>query len=135
MNALLGLIYVMLALAIAIALMGIANTLALAVTERTRELGILRAVGGTRRQIKRMIRYESVIVAVFGAIGGIGLGAFLGWGFVQALISSDDLQAFSAPVGQLIIILIVGAIAGVLAAIRPARRASKLDVLKAVGAQ
>jgi putative ABC transport system permease protein len=134
-NTMLGLIYVMLALAIAIALMGIANTLALAVTERTRELGILRAVGSTRRQLKRMIRYESVIVAVFGAIGGIALGAFLGWGFVQALISNDDLQAFSAPVGQLITILIVGAIAGVLAAIRPARRAAKLDVLQAIGAE
>src|SRR5213078_1999269 len=93
-NTLLGLIYVMLALAIAIALMGIANTLALAVTERSRELGILRAVGTTRRQLKRMIRYESVIVAVFGAMGGIALGAFLGWGFVQSLISNDDLEAF-----------------------------------------
>jgi putative ABC transport system permease protein len=134
-DTLLGLIYVMLALAIAIALMGIANTLALAVTERTRELGILRAVGSTRRQLKRMIRYESVIVAVFGAIGGIALGAFLGWGFVQSLISNDDLQAFSAPVGQLITILIIGAIAGVLAAIRPARRAAKLDVLQAIGAE
>jgi putative ABC transport system permease protein len=131
-NLMLGLVYVMLALAILIALMGIANTLSLAVNERTRELGVLRAVGAEQRQVRRLVRYESVIVALFGALGGIGLGTFIGWAVVEASINAEELTAFSAPTGQLIAILVVGAIAGVLAAIRPARRAARLDVVRAV---
>ncbi len=133
-NMMLGLIYVMLFLAIVIALMGIANTLSLAVYERRRELGLLRAVGGTRSQVRSMIRWESVIVALFGTLGGVGLGVFLGWALVHAASGEMPSSAFAAPPGQLVTVLIVGALAGALAAIRPARRAAKLDPLAAIGA-
>jgi putative ABC transport system permease protein len=127
----LSIIYVMLALAVLIALMGIANTLALSVLERRHELGLLRAVGETRRQVRRMIRGESMIISVFGTVGGIGLGVFFGWALVRAA-SSEGLGVFSAGPTQLVVILVVGAIAGVLAAVRPARKAAKLDVLSAI---
>jgi putative ABC transport system permease protein len=131
-DQLLGVVYVMLALAIVIALLGIANTLSLSVYERTRELGLLRAVGTTRSQIRSMIRWESVIVSVFGTIGGLVLGLFLGWALVHAVAQGGTgTGTFSAPAPQLIIIAVVGAIAGVLAAIRPARRATRLNVLDA----
>jgi putative ABC transport system permease protein len=129
----LALIYVMLALAILIALMGIANTLALSIHERTRELGLLRAVGQTRRQVRAMVRGESVLIALFGTAGGIGVGVFLGWALVRAS-AGDGLGSFSAAPGPLVAIVLAGALAGVLAAIRPARRASRLDVLSAIAA-
>ncbi|RFU42708.1 ABC transporter permease [Actinomadura logoneensis] len=127
MNAFLGIVYVMLALAIVIALLGIANTLALSVHERTRELGLLRAVGATRRQLRAMIRWESLIVSLFGTAGGAGLGLFLGWALAAALSNP-----FSVPAVPLVVILLVGAAAGVLAALRPARRAARLPALTAV---
>jgi putative ABC transport system permease protein len=133
-DTMLGLVYVMLFLAVLIALMGIANTLSLSIHERTRELGLLRAVGETRSQLRSMVRWESVIIAVFGTIGGLALGMFLGWAFFEAA-STDDLGTFAAPIGQLLIVLVVGAIAGVLAGIRPARRAARLDVLTAIGGE
>ncbi|TDD80251.1 FtsX-like permease family protein [Actinomadura darangshiensis] len=122
-------VYGMLILAIVIALLGIANTLSLAVHERTRELGLLRAVGATRPQIRSMVRWESVIVALFGTGGGLGLGVFLGWGLGSALGNPFA----PAPV-QMAVIAVVGAIAGALAAIRPARRASRLAILSAIAA-
>jgi putative ABC transport system permease protein len=128
----LGLIYVLLALAILIALMGIANTLALAVYERTSELGILRAVGTTRSQVRAMVRWEAVIVAVFGTLAGIAVGVFLGWGLFRLASVGGSFVTFALPVAQLATIVVVGAIAGVLAGMRPARRAAKLDVLQAV---
>jgi len=118
--------------------MGIPNTLSLSVYERIRELGLLRAVGETRRQLRSMIRWESVIVAVFGTVGGLGVGLFLGWALVKAASEgTGDMIApsFSAPVGQLVVVLVVGAIAGVLAGIRPARRAAKLPVLRAIASE
>jgi len=130
-NTLLGIIYVLLALAIIIALMGIANTLSLSVHERTRELGLLRAVGETRGQLRSMIRWESVIIATFGTIGGLGLGLFLGWALVQAA-SQDGAIPFTAPISQLGAVLVTGALAGVLAGVRPARRAAKLNALRAI---
>lgn len=133
-NTILGLIYVMLALAIIIALMGISNTLSLSIHERTRELGVLRAVGQTRAQTRAMVRWESVLVAVFGTIGGIGIGTLLGWSVVEAA-SSTTLSAFSAPPTQLALFVLVGAIAGTLAGIRPARRAARLNVLQAISAE
>jgi putative ABC transport system permease protein len=133
-DAALGLIYVLLALAIIIALMGIANTLALAVYERTAELGVLRAVGTTRPQVRAMVRWEAVIVAVFGTITGIAVGVFLGWGLFRLANVAAGFSSFAIPTTQLVIIVVVGAIAGVLAGLRPARRAAKLDVLEAVAA-
>lgn len=133
-DVLLTIIYALLAVAILIALMGIANTLSLAVHERTRELGLLRAVGQTRSQLRSMVRWESVIVATFGSIGGLGLGLFLAWGLVRALDAAEGFGTFVVPVGSLAGVLIVGAAVGVLAGLRPAWRASRLDVLAAVAA-
>jgi putative ABC transport system permease protein len=133
-DLMLGIIYVLLTLAIIIALMGIANTLFLSVHERTRELGLLRAVGQTRGQLRSMVRWESVIIAVFGTVGGLGLGLFLGWALVRAA-SAANLVLFTVPGGRLAVVLAVGAAAGVLAGYRPARRAAKLNVLQAIAAE
>jgi putative ABC transport system permease protein len=131
-DQMLTVVYGLLALAIVIAVMGIANTISLAVHERTRELGLLRAVGQSRRQTRTMVRWECVMTAVFGTIGGIVLGTFLGWGLVQAVGESEGLGEFAVPVSSLAVVLVLGAAAGVLAAMRPARRAAKLDVLHAI---
>ena len=124
----------MLALAIVIALMSIANTLSLSIHERSRELGLFRAVGQTRRQARSMVRWESVIIATFGTIGGIVLGTFLGWGLVEAS-SSGTITVFSVSPVQLVVFLVVGAVAGTLAGIRPARRAARLDILAAIATE
>jgi putative ABC transport system permease protein len=134
-NALLALVYVLLLLAIVIALMGIANTLSLSIHERTREIGLLRAVGQTRAQVRAMVRWEAVIVALFGTIGGLVLGVFLGWALVKAASVSQAITRFAAPGGQLVVVLVLGALAGVLAGWRPARRAARLDVLAAIATE
>jgi putative ABC transport system permease protein len=135
-DMMLGIIYALLALAIFIALMGIANTLSLAIHERTRELGLLRAVGQTRGQVRSMVRWESVVIATFGAVTGIALGVFLGWALVQAVgTASGGLGVFALPADRLGVVLVVGAIAGVLAGLRPARRAARLDVLAAIATE
>jgi putative ABC transport system permease protein len=132
-NTILGLVYVMLALAILIALMGVANTLSLSIHERTRELGLLRALGQTRTQARGMIRWESVIVATFGTLGGVILGTFLGWAVVSAS-ASTGLEVFSASPVQLALFLVLGVLTGVAAGIRPARRAARLNPLTAIAA-
>ncbi len=124
------LLYVLLALSVVISLFGMVNTLALTVFERTRELGMLRAVGMTRRQVRRMVRHESVITALIGAALGLPLGIFLALLVTQAL-SEYDLQ-FAIPTGALITFVIVAVIAGIVAAILPARRAARLRVLEAL---
>jgi putative ABC transport system permease protein len=129
-NPLLGLVYALLSLAIIVSLFGIANTLALSIYERTRELGMLRAVGMSRRQVRRMIRYESVITALIGAVLGMVLGLI--FAALMSVPLEDQGFVLSYPVGQLVFILVVAAIAGVLAAIAPARRAARLDVLQAL---
>jgi putative ABC transport system permease protein len=126
----LTLLYVLLALSVIISLFGMVNTLVLSVFERTRELGMLRAVGMTRRQVRRMVRHESVITALIGASLGLPLGIFLALLVTQAL-SQYDLQ-FEIPTGSLIIFVVVAVIAGLLAAILPARRAARLNVLRAL---
>ena len=118
-DMMLNVVYVLLALAIVIALMGIANTLSLSIHERTRELGLLRAVGQTRRQLRSMVRGEAVTVALFGTAGGVGLGLFLGWAMVEAL-ADEGFTAFAVPVTSLAVVLVVGALAG-RARRRPAR--------------
>jgi putative ABC transport system permease protein len=126
-DQLVNLFYALLVLAIVISLFGIANTLALSIHERTRELGMLRAIGMSRRQVRTMIRYEAVITALIGAILGIVLGVIF-----AALISQplkDEGFTLSYPVGSLVVLLVLAGLAGVLAAIPPARRASRLDVL------
>jgi putative ABC transport system permease protein len=124
------LLYVLLALSVIVSLFGMVNTLALSVFERTRELGMLRAVGMTRRQTRRMIRHESVITALIGAALGLPLGIFLA-ALVTSALGQYDLR-FELPLGQLIVLVVVAVFAGLLAAITPARRAAKLDPLKAL---
>jgi putative ABC transport system permease protein len=131
-DQLLTIIYVLLVMAIVIALMGIANTLSLSIHERTRELGLLRAVGQSRRQLRRMVRGEALVVALFGTVGGLGLGTFLGWAMVKTIEAEEGLGAFAVPAGQLGVVVALGAIVGVVAAVRPARRAARLDVLQAI---
>jgi putative ABC transport system permease protein len=129
-GALVRLVYALLSLAVIVSIFGIVNTLALSIHERTRELGMLRAVGMTRSQVRRMIRYESVITAQIGALLGTALGILF-----AALMSrplADEGFELAYPVGQLIAILVLAALAGVLAAVWPARRASRLDVLDAL---
>ena len=129
-DQLLGLIYALLALAIVVSLFGIANTLALSIHERTRELGMLRAIGMSRRQVRTMIRYEAVITALIGAILGMAIGVVFAALIAQPL--EEEGFALSYPVGELVFLLVFAAFAGVLAAIPPARRASRLDVLEAL---
>jgi putative ABC transport system permease protein len=124
------LLYVLLALSVIVSLFGMVNTLALSVFERTRELGMLRAVGMTRRQVRRMVRHESVITALIGAALGLPLGIFLALLVTQAL-AQYDLQ-FAIPAGALITFVIVAVVAGIVAAILPARRAARLRVLEAL---
>jgi len=117
--------------AVIIAVLGITNTLTLSVYERTREIGLLRAVGMSQRQVRRMIRWEAVIVASFGAILGVAIGIVLGWAVVRAL-ADEGFGAFAIPYGQVVAALILAAIAGVLAAIWPARKAARMNVLDAI---
>ena len=129
-NSLLGLVYALLSLAVIVSLFGIVNTLALSIHERTRELGMLRAVGMSRRQVRTMVRYEAVITALIGAILGTVLGVIF-----AVLVSrplADEGFKLSYPIGTLAILLVLSALAGVVAAIGPARRASRLDVLRAL---
>jgi putative ABC transport system permease protein len=132
LDLLLGIVYVLLALAVVIALLGIGNTLSLAVHERRRELGLLRAVGQTRRQVRSVLRLESVIVALFGTVVGLTLGAYLGW-VLFATVWTDG-GSFTLPIARLLVIAVMGALAGVLAARRPAKRAARTPVLEAIAA-
>jgi putative ABC transport system permease protein len=129
-NQLVGFFYVLLALAIVISLLGIVTTLALSIHERTRELGMLRAVGMSRRQVRTMVRYESVITALIGAILGTVLGVI--FASLLAVPLADEGFELSYPIVTLLILLVLAALAGVLAAIFPARRAARLDVLRAL---
>jgi putative ABC transport system permease protein len=129
----LGLIYVLLALAILVALIGIVNTLILSVFERTHELGLLRAVGMRRRQVREMVRSEAVIIALFGALIGLALGTGLGAAFAASL-GPQGISEIAIPYGSLLIFLLLAGLLGLLAASWPARRAAKLDVLAAIAA-
>ncbi|MFJ7198957.1 MULTISPECIES: ABC transporter permease [unclassified Streptomyces] len=133
-DMMLTLVYALLALAVLIALLGIANTLGLALHERTREMGLLRAVGQTRSQLRSMVRWESVLVAAFGTAGGLLLGGFLGWVLVEAS-AGDTAVAFDLPPLRLLVIALVGVAAGALAGRGPARRAARLNVLRAIAAE
>jgi len=133
-NTLLALIYVLLALSVIVSLFGIVNTLILSIYERTRELGMMRAIGTSRRQVRQMIRYESIITALIGGVFGLVIGvvgAILVTTF--ALSGSGYVQSF--PVGTLLILLVVAALAGLLAAQLPARRAARLDMLQALASE
>jgi putative ABC transport system permease protein len=133
-NQLLGLIYVLLALAVLVALIGIVNTLVLSVFERTREIGLLRAVGMKRRQVRVMVRSEAVIIAVFGAVVGVFIGTVLGAALASSL-RHNGVTNLSVPVGTLILLLVLSGALGLAAAAWPARRAANLDVLAAIATE
>jgi putative ABC transport system permease protein len=130
-NQFLTLVYVLLLLAVIIAFIGIVNTMTLSVYERTRELGLLRAVGGSRRQVRSMVRWEAAIIALFGTLLGIVMALFFGWAVLRALHDQGFTKFSAAPV-QLIVIVLLSAVATLIWASLPARRAAKLDVLKAI---
>jgi len=121
----------LLLLSVLIALLGIANTLAMSMHERTRELGLLRAVGMSRRQLRSMVRWEAVIIGVIGALLGLAVGVFFGWALVSAM-RDQGVTEFALPVGRLVAYVVLAAVAGVLASLLPARRASKLNILEAI---
>ncbi|MEP6758119.1 MAG: FtsX-like permease family protein [Actinomycetota bacterium] len=130
-NQLLAIVFVLLFLSVFISLFGIVNTLSLSIYERIRELGLLRAVGMSRKQVKRMVRVEAVIIAILGAVLGLVIGIVFAWAMQRALVDLG-VSKLSIPVGQLVFMLIVAALLGVFAAILPARRAAKLNMLEAI---
>jgi putative ABC transport system permease protein len=129
-----NLVYGLLALAVIIAVMGIANTLSLSVYERTHELGLLRAVGASRRQIRAMVRMESEITALLGAVQGVVIGIALGWAIIFAL-RDQGFSKMTIPVPTIVVVLVIAVVCGIIAALRPARRASRLDVLAAIATE
>ena len=133
-NQFLTVLIAILALSEIIAILGIVNTLALSVFERTRELGLLRVVGMSRTQIRSMVRGESVVIAVIGGIIGIALGVLWGWAFAEAL-EGQGLSVFRVPVLEILLFLVASVLAGILAAVLPAWRASRLDVLEAIATE
>nr|MDT0661800.1 FtsX-like permease family protein [Micromonospora sp. DSM 115978] len=133
-DELLGIVIVLLLLSIVIAALGIVNTLALSVIERTREIGLLRAVGMSRRQLRRMVRYESVVIALYGAALGVLLGLLFGWAN-QRIMVEQGVEVLSIPYGQLALYTAAAALVGVIAAIWPARRAARMDILRAIATQ
>ena len=133
-DTMLGLFYALLMLAVVIALLGIANTLALSIFERTRELGLLRAVGMGRSQLRSTVRWESIIIAVFGTALGLAVGTFFGWATVRAM-ADQGIDTLTVPVTSLAVVTLIAAFAGAVAAVLPARRAARIDVLRALEAQ
>ncbi|BFO22211.1 hypothetical protein SHKM778_85990 [Streptomyces sp. KM77-8] len=128
---LLNMIYGLLALAIVVAILGVVNTLALSVVERTREIGLMRAIGLSRRQLRRMIRMESVVIALFGALLGLGLG--MGWGATaQQLLALEGLKVLDIPWPTIMGVFIGSAFVGLFAALVPAFRAGRMNVLNAI---
>jgi putative ABC transport system permease protein len=129
-DELLTLIYAMLGLSVIVSVFGVVNTLSLTILERTRELAMLRAIGTSRSQVRRMIRYESIITALLGATVGTLIGLGLGIGAVEAL--KEEGLVLSIPASLPIVVVLLGIAIGILAAIRPARRASRLEVVQAL---
>ncbi|MEU7279296.1 ABC transporter permease [Streptomyces sp. NPDC045431] len=134
-NMMLNIMYGLLAMALIIAVLGVVNTLAMSVFERQQEIGMLRAIGLDRRRVKRMVRLEAVVISVFGAVVGIGLGTFLGWAIGQSIKSGLPDYALVIPWDRIGVFLVLAALVGVLAAMWPARSAAKLNMLNAIKAE
>ena len=133
-NQMLMIIYALLGLAVVIAILGIINTLALSVIERTREIGLLRAVGLSRRQLRSMLRLESVVIALLGATLGVVLGVVFGMA-IQRALADEGFSTLQIPWVQLVAFVLMAGIVGVLAAVWPGRRAAKLKILDAIGSE
>ncbi|WP_328696703.1 ABC transporter permease [Streptomyces sp. NBC_00342] len=131
-NLMMNIMYGLLAMALIIAVLGVVNTLAMSVFERQQEIGMLRAIGLDRRKVKRMIRLEAVVISLFGAVVGIGLGMFLGWAIGQSASSSIPQYELVVPWGRIALFLLLAGLVGVLAAMWPARNAAKLNMLTAI---
>ena len=129
-DQLLALLYALLGIALIISLFGIVNALVLSIYERTREIGMLRAIGTTRGQMRSIVRYESIITAVIGGVLGIVIGVFFAWILTRGL--EDQGIEFSLPIVSLVVFLVLAVVAGVLAAVLPARRAARLNPLEAL---
>jgi putative ABC transport system permease protein len=134
LDTLLNIMNALVAFAILIALLGVVNTMALSIVDRTRELGLIRALGMTRGQTRRMVRWETVLITVMGALLGLGVGVFLGWALVRAFASAG-LDALSFAPGRLTVYIVLAFVAGLGAAIFPARRASRVDMLRAIATE
>ncbi|MEU6958109.1 ABC transporter permease [Streptomyces chrestomyceticus] len=134
-NLMLNMLYGLLAMAVVVAVLGVVNTLAMSVFERSQEIGMLRAIGLDRAGIKRMVRLESLVIALFGGVLGIGLGVFFGWAAGELIGSSMSAYELVLPWGRLGIFLALAAVVGMLAALWPARRAAKLNMLAAIKAE
>ena len=134
-DTMLMMFYALLMLAVVIALLGIANTLALSIFERTKELGLLRAVGMGRSQIRSAIRWESIIIAVFGTTLGLAIGVVFGWAIVRVVEADGLVDTLTIPAGNLAVVTVIAALAGAVAAVVPARRAARHDVLKALATE
>ncbi|MFI9236742.1 ABC transporter permease [Streptomyces sp. NPDC053079] len=135
LDDILYLMYGLLGMAVVIAVVGVVNTLAMSVFERTREIGMLRAIGLARREVKRMVRLESVAIAMFGAVMGVGVGIFLAWSGGHLLRSSFPQYEMVVPWARIAVFLLLALAVGVLAALWPARRAARLNMLESIGAQ
>ncbi len=134
LDQLLYIVYAMLGLSIVIAALGVVNTMALSVVERTREIGLLRAVGASRRQVRRMVRWEAVIVSTLGGLLGIGIGIVIG-AAVRRSLAEDGLEVFALPAVTIAVVFAAAIAIGVLGAVLPARRAARLDILRSIGAE
>ena len=134
LTAFVNVIYALLALSIIIAMIGVANTLSLSIHERTRELGLLRAVGMARSQLRSAIRWEAVLIAVLGTLVGLGVGLVASYAMIKAL-EGFGLTTFDVPVGTLIVQVVIAAAFAVLASLRTANRAAKLDILRAIATE
>ncbi|TGB14135.1 FtsX-like permease family protein [Streptomyces sp. MZ04] len=131
-NMVLNMLYGLLAMAILIAVLGVINTLAMSVFERKHEIGMLRAIGLDRAKVKQMVRLESVVISLFGAVLGIGLGLFMGWAAGGSIADSVKTYSMEIPFGRIAIFLVIAAVVGVLAAVWPARSAARLNPLQAI---
>ncbi|MEU3755649.1 ABC transporter permease [Streptomyces olivoreticuli] len=134
-NLMLNMLYGLLAMAVIVAVLGVVNTLAMSVFERSQEIGMLRAIGLDRKGIKRMVRLESLVIALFGGVLGIGLGVFFGWAAGELIGKSLATYELVLPWGRMAVFLLLAALVGVLAALWPARRAAKLNMLSAIKAE
>jgi putative ABC transport system permease protein len=124
----------LLLMSVAVALIGIVNTMSLSILERRRELGLLRVVGMIDRRVRRMVRIESIIIAALGTVAGMALGVLIGWAMVRAIASADVAVQFSMPWLLLGAVLVLGVVLGFLAALLPAHRSTRLDVLESIQA-